>query len=154
MGASIRFLGATDTVTGSRYLIEAEGRRILVDCGLFQGYKKLRERNWQPFPVDPASIDAVVVTHAHLDHTGYLPALVRDGFRGRIHATEGAAELSELVLRDSGRLLAEQAAYAGRHHSSKHSPPRPLYTEDDAIAALRHVEPHPLMLPSTLAASA
>lgn len=81
MNAALTFLGATDTVTGSRYLVETGGRRILVDCGLFQGYKLLRERNWKPFPLEPASIDAVVVSHAHLDHTGYLPALVRDGFR-------------------------------------------------------------------------
>jgi metallo-beta-lactamase family protein len=141
--ATLRFLGATDTVTGSRYLIEAAGRRVLVDCGMFQGYKKLRERNWSPFPVDPASIDAVIVTHAHLDHTGYLPALVRDGFRGRIHATHGTAELSRLVLPDSGRLLEEQADFAGRHRTSRHSPPRPLYTERDALTALERFEPHP-----------
>jgi metallo-beta-lactamase family protein len=143
MTATLRFLGATDTVTGSRYLVESQGRRILVDCGLFQGYKVLRERNWQPFPVDPAGIDAVVVTHAHLDHTGYLPALVRDGFRGRIHSTHGTAELSRLILPDSGRLLEEQAQFAGRHHSSKHATPRPLYTEQDALAALERFQPHP-----------
>lgn len=143
MTATLRFLGATDTVTGSRYLLESEGRRILVDCGLFQGYKKLRERNWEPLPVDPASIEAVVITHAHLDHTGYLPILVRDGFTGRIHATSGTAELSELVLRDSGRLLEEQADYANRHHTSRHAPPKPLYTERDAIAALERFDPHP-----------
>lgn len=143
MSATLRFLGATDTVTGSRNLVESGGRRVLVDCGLFQGYKLLRERNRRPFPVDPASIDAVVVTHAHLDHTGYLPALVRDGFRGRIHATEGTAELSSLILPDSGRLLEEQAAFADRHHASRHSPPLPLYTERDAHAALERFQPHP-----------
>ncbi|GAA4142524.1 MBL fold metallo-hydrolase RNA specificity domain-containing protein [Leifsonia shinshuensis] len=143
MTATLRFLGATDTVTGSRYLVESQGRRVLVDCGLFQGYKVLRERNWRPFPVEPSSIDAVVVTHAHLDHTGYLPALVRDGFRGRIHATHGTAELSHLILPDSGRLLEEQAEFAARHHSSKHATPLPLYTEKDALAALDRFEPHP-----------
>ncbi|WP_434318466.1 MBL fold metallo-hydrolase RNA specificity domain-containing protein [Leifsonia sp. P73] len=143
MTATLRFLGATDTVTGSRYLVESQGRRVLVDCGLFQGYKVLRERNWRPFPVDPAGIDAVVVTHAHLDHTGYLPALVRDGFRGRIHATHGTTELSRLILPDSGRLLEEQAEYAARRHSSKHATPRPLYTERDALTALERFEPHP-----------
>jgi len=141
--ASLRFLGATDTVTGSRYLIESRGRRVLVDCGLFQGYKLLRERNWRPFPVEPSSIDAVVITHAHLDHTGYLPALVRDGFRGRIHATRGTMELSSLILPDSGRLLEEQAGFADRHHTSRHTPPLPLYTERDALRALEHFEPHP-----------
>lgn len=143
MSTSLRFLGATDTVTGSRYLVETDGLRLLVDCGLFQGYKQLRERNWRPFPVDPASLDAVVVSHAHLDHTGYLPALVRDGFRGRIHATAATTELSGLILPDSGRLLEEQAAFRDRHHTSRHSPPLPLYTEDDARTALERFEPHP-----------
>lgn len=151
MSTSLRFLGATDTVTGSRYLIETGTTRILVDCGLFQGYKLLRERNWRPFPIDPASLDAVVVSHAHLDHTGYLPALVRDGFRGRIHATTATAELSEVILPDSGRLLEEQAAFADRHHTSRHSPPRPLYTEQDARAALTRFEPHPFGHDVTLA---
>lgn len=143
MTATLQFLGATDTVTGSRYLLQSDGARVLVDCGLYQGYKKLRDRNWAPFPIDPASVDAVVVTHAHLDHTGYLPALVRDGFRGRVHATHATAELSRLVLCDSGRLLEEQAQFADRRHSSKHSPPRPLYTEADAEAALAHFSGHP-----------
>lgn len=143
MSATLRFLGATDTVTGSRYLVESHGRRVLVDCGLFQGYKLLRERNWRPFPVEPSSIDAVVVSHAHLDHTGFLPALVRDGFRGRIHSTRGTAELSGLILPDSGRLLEEQAAFADRHHTSRHSPPRPLYTERDALEALERFDAHP-----------
>ena len=143
MSSTLTFLGATDTVTGSRYLIETRNTRVLVDCGLFQGYKTLRERNWARFPVEPASIDAVVVTHAHLDHTGYLPTLVRDGFRGAIHTTVGTAELSTLVLPDSGRLQEEQANYAERRHSSKHAHPRPLYTERDAMAALDRFEPHP-----------
>lgn len=142
MTASLSFLGAADTVTGSRYLVQAGGSHILVDCGMFQGYKKLRDRNWSPFPVDPATIDHVVITHAHLDHTGYLPALVRDGFRGAIHSTRGTQELSRLILRDSGRLLEEQAEYADRHHTSKHSPPKPLYTERDALAALDRFVPH------------
>ncbi|WP_431245665.1 MBL fold metallo-hydrolase RNA specificity domain-containing protein [Leifsonia xyli] len=150
MSTTVRFLGATDTVTGSRYLVESGSTRIFVDCGLFQGYKQLRERNWRPFPVDPASIDAVVVSHAHLDHTGYLPALVRDGFRGRIHATAGTAELSRLVLPDSGRLLEEQADFRGRHHTSRHSPPLPLYTEQDAFAALERFVPHPFEQEFTL----
>lgn len=143
MSATLTFLGATDTVTGSRYLVDTGRSRILIDCGLFQGYKSLRERNWARFPVEPSSIDAVVVTHAHLDHTGYLPALVRDGFDGEIHSTTGTAELSTLVLPDSGRLQEEQASYAERRHSSKHAHPLPLYTESDAMAALEHFAPHP-----------
>ncbi len=139
---TLTFLGATDTVTGSRYLLEAGSRRILVDCGLFQGYKVLRERNRRPFPVDPASIDEVVITHAHLDHTGYLPALVRAGFRGRIHSTVGTAQLSGLILPDSGRLLEEEARFAERHRTSRHAHPRPLYTEEDAHAALERFTTH------------
>lgn len=147
MSATLTFLGATDTVTGSRYLVDTGRNRILIDCGLFQGYKTLRERNWARFPVDPSSIDAVVITHAHLDHTGYLPALVRDGFDGAIHSTTGTAELSTLVLPDSGRLQEEQASYAARRHSSKHARPLPLYTEKDAMAALEHFAPHPFDTP-------
>ena len=140
---TLQFLGAACTVTGSRYLVEAGGHRVLVDCGLFQGYKQLRERNWAPFPVEPSSIDAVVLTHAHLDHSGYLPALVRDGFRGRIHCTEGTAELCGLLLTDSGHLLEEEANFAARKGYSKHRHPLPLYTERDAEAALRHLQQHP-----------
>lgn len=102
--ATLRFLGAAGTVTGSRYLIEAGDRRILVDCGLFQGYKQLRQRNWDPFPVPPRSIDTVLLTHAHLDHSGYLPVLVRDGFAGEIMCTSATAELCGLLLPDSGHL--------------------------------------------------
>ena len=112
--ASLGFLGATGTVTGSRYLVEADGRRILVDCGLFQGYKQLRLRNWNPFPVPPKTITDVLLTHAHLDHSGYLPALVRNGFRGKIHATPATVELCGLLLPDSGHLQEEEARYAAR----------------------------------------
>lgn len=143
MTARLTFHGAVDTVTGSRTLVEGGGRRILVDCGLFQGFKALRERNRQPFPVPPASIDAVVVTHAHLDHTGYLPALVRHGFRGRIHATAGTAELSGLILPDSGHLMEEEARFRRRHGTSKHARPQPLYTRADADAALDRFVTHP-----------
>ena len=103
----IQFLGATGTVTGSKYLLQAGPARILVDCGLFQGYKQLRLRNWESPPVDPASIDAVLLTHAHLDHCGYLPILVRDGFRGKIHCTAATFDLCRLILRDSASLLEE-----------------------------------------------
>ncbi|XTR52454.1 MBL fold metallo-hydrolase RNA specificity domain-containing protein [Pseudarthrobacter sp. So.54] len=133
---TLRFLGATDTVTGSRYLIEAGGKRILVDCGLFQGYKRSRERNRLPFPVRPASIDAVVLTHAHLDHTGYIPALVRDGFTGPVIATDGTTDLCKLLLPDSGYLQEEEARYATHTGSSSHHPALPLYTAADAVTSL------------------
>ena len=110
--ASLQFLGAAGTVTGSRYLIQTAGARLLVDCGLFQGYKQLRERNRAPFPVRPDTIDAVLLTHAHLDHSGYLPALVRDGFRGSIHCTPATRDLCGLLIPDSAHLLEEEAKYA------------------------------------------
>lgn len=141
MALRLKFLGATDSVTGSRYLLEEGDRRILVDCGLFQGYKILRERNRQPFPVPPSSIDAVVLTHAHLDHTGYVPSLVRDGFRGPVYATAGTAELCTLLLPDSGHLLEEEAETALRRKSSRHAVPRPLYTAEDAVRSLERFEP-------------
>lgn len=136
----LHFLGAAGTVTGSRFLVEAGHRRVLVDCGLFQGHKELRKRNWAPFPVDPATIDAVVLTHAHLDHVGYLPALVRDGFDGRVLCTGPTAELARIVLEDSARLQEEEAAYANRAGYSKHRPALPLYTSDDAARALSLLE--------------
>jgi len=134
--ASLRFLGATGTVTGSRYLVETGGRRILVDCGLFQGYKQLRLRNWNPFPVPPKTITDVLLTHAHLDHSGYLPALVRNGFRGKIHATPATIELCGLLLPDSGHLQEEEARYAKRKGYSRHRNPLPLYTLEDARRSL------------------
>lgn len=133
----LRFLGAAGTVTGSRFLVDRGGARVLVDCGLFQGLKELRLRNWQAFPVPPESLDAVVVTHAHLDHTGYLPALARHGFRGPVFATADTVAMSRVVLPDSGRVQEEDAAYAARAGYSKHAPPLPLYTEADAERALR-----------------
>lgn len=133
---SLRFFGATDTVTGSRYLIESGGKRVLVDCGLFQGYKRSRERNRAPFPVPPQTIDAVVLSHAHLDHTGYVPALVRDGFSGPVYATDGTTDLCKLLLPDSGYLQEEEAVYASARGSSRHDPPLPLYTAADAVRSL------------------
>jgi metallo-beta-lactamase family protein len=132
----LSFLGATGTVTGSRYLLEPAERSVLVDCGLFQGLKQLRLRNWEPPPFDPRTIDAVVLTHAHLDHSGYLPKLVELGFRGPIHATGATADLCGLILPDSARLLEEEAGYANRHGFSKHRPALPLYTEASAAASL------------------
>lgn len=133
---TLQFLGATGTVTGSRYLIEADGKRILVDCGMFQGYKPLRERNREDFPVPPDTIDTVLLTHAHLDHSGYLPALVRNGFRGNIVSSEGTAQLCSLILPDSAYLLEEAAAHAKKYNYSKHDDPTPLYTSEDADRAL------------------
>jgi metallo-beta-lactamase family protein len=130
------FLGAAGTVTGSRFLVEDEGHRILVDCGLFQGLKQLRLRNWAPFPVDPATISATILTHAHLDHSGYLPALVRDGFAGPVFCSAATRDLCELLLTDSAHLQEQDAEYANRHKFSKHAPALPLYTVVDAIGAL------------------
>jgi metallo-beta-lactamase family protein len=137
----LTFLGATGTVTGSRYLVESDGRRVLVDCGLFQGLKQLRLRNWAPLPIEPASIDAVVLTHAHIDHSGYLPRLVEQGFRGRIHATGATTELCGILLPDSGKLQEEEAAYANRRGTSRHHPALPLYTQEQARAALARFRP-------------
>lgn len=143
MTLSISFLGGAGTVTGSRFLLEHDGRGVLVDCGLFQGLKQLRLRNWAKFPVDPAGIDAVLLTHAHLDHSGYLPALVRDGFRGKVHASSATVELCEILLKDSGFLQEKDAEYANRHGFSRHKPALPLYTLKDAEAALRHLQAVP-----------
>jgi len=148
-GASptLRFLGAARTVTGSRFLLETSRARVLFDCGLFQGLKELRLLNWDPFPVPPEQLDAVVLTHAHLDHSGYLPALVRDGFRGPVYCTPNTAALAAIVLPDSGRLQEEDAAYANRKGFSKHTPALPLYSEADAQAALRRLRPVPFGAP-------
>jgi metallo-beta-lactamase family protein len=137
----LRFLGATATVTGSRFLVQAGSARVLVDCGLFQGYKPLRLKNWAPFPVDPRSLDAVLLTHAHLDHSGYLPRLVREGFRGPVYCTEATQALCDILLPDSARLLEEEAGHANAIGSSRHHPAAPLYTEADANAALRRLQP-------------
>jgi metallo-beta-lactamase family protein len=135
--ASIRFLGAAGTVTGSRFLLEAGGRRVLVDAGLFQGLKEYRLRNWAPFPVPPASIDAVVLTHAHIDHSGALPLLVREGFRGEAFCTPATADLARIMLPDSARLQEEEARYANEKGYSRHAPRAlPLYAPVDAAAAL------------------
>src|SRR3954463_13862530 len=139
--ATLTFLGAARTVTGSKYLVEHEGVRVLVDCGLFQGLKDLRQRNWEEFAVPPKSIDAVVLTHAHLDHVGYLPRLVANGFTGRVFCTAGTQDLCRLVLPDSGRIQEEDAANANRHGYSKHAPALPLYGEADAFRAVTLLQP-------------
>jgi len=138
---ALTFLGAAGTVTGSKHLLEVDGRRILVDCGLFQGMKELRLRNWAPLPVDPASIDAVILTHAHLDHCGYLPRLVSAGFRGRIFCTPATKELCSLVLPDSAHIQEEDAREANRHGFTKHAPALPLYSSADAARALTQLQP-------------
>ncbi|MHA6326505.1 MBL fold metallo-hydrolase [Roseivivax sp. CAU 1753] len=136
---TLRFLGAAGTVTGSRYLVEWGRRRILLDCGLFQGFKQLRRRNRKPFPARPSTIDTVLLTHAHLDHSGYLPALIRAGFRGRVLCTPATKELCGLILPDSGHLQEEEAKYARRKKYSDHKKPKPLYTLNDAKAALEQL---------------
>jgi metallo-beta-lactamase family protein len=147
----LRFLGATETVTGSRFLVDTPHARVLVDCGLFQGLKALRLRNWEPFPIVAETIDAVLLTHAHLDHTGYLPALGRSGFQGRIFATEGTRDLCRIVLPDSGHLQEEDAAYANRKGFSKHAPALPLYTVEDARRVVECFTVVPFDLPVEVA---
>ena len=141
MSLQLTFLGGVETVTGSKYLLETGEQRILVDCGLFQGFKQLRLRNWAPLPVDPKSIDMVVLTHAHLDHTGYLPLLIKQGFAGPVICTEATRDLCAILLPDSGYLLEKDAEFANRHGFSKHRPALPLYTQKDAKAALESFKP-------------
>ena len=143
----IGFWGAAGTVTGSRFLLDGSKGRLLVDCGMFQGGKQIRKRNWEPFPADPGSINAVVLTHAHIDHSGMLPALVRDGFSGPIYCTPATAELLELLLRDSAHLQEEEARYANKKKSSRHVPAKPLFTIEDAEAALKLLEVRKFSIP-------
>ncbi|MEW6279149.1 MAG: MBL fold metallo-hydrolase [Candidatus Eremiobacterota bacterium] len=138
----LQFLGAAGTVTGSKYLITWKGRRILLDCGLFQGAKEIRQRNWEELPVDPASVEAMVMTHAHIDHSGYLPRFCRDGFKGKVHATHGTCELCSLLLPDSAHLQEEQAYYVNKERVTRHKPALPLYTVVDAQSCLRRFAGH------------
>ncbi|EZI30120.1 MBL fold metallo-hydrolase [Pseudomonas extremaustralis] len=135
------FLGAAGTVTGSKYLLEHRDLHVLIDCGLFQGYKQLRLHNWDPFQLPVQDLHAIVLTHAHLDHCGYLPVLVRNGYRGPVYATQATCELAKILLRDSARLQEEEAEFANRHGFSKHAPALPLYTEQDAERALTLLRP-------------
>jgi metallo-beta-lactamase family protein len=146
----LSFLGGTGTVTGSKYLLEWEGRKLLVDCGLYQGLKPLRLRNRAPFPVAPASLDAVILTHAHLDHSGYLPRLVREGFAGTIYATAATRDLCRLLLLDSAFLMEEEAGHARRHGWSRHADPEPLYTAQDVEKTLRLIRAVPWHQPYAL----
>jgi metallo-beta-lactamase family protein len=137
----LTFLGATQTVTGSKFLIETKERRVLLDCGLFQGAKELRLRNWEEPAVDPKTVDAIVLTHAHIDHTGYLPRFVAQGYQGPIYATPATVDLAGILLPDSGHLQEEEARYRNKHQLTKHKPALPLYTVDDAMAVLELLQP-------------
>ncbi len=139
---SIRFLGAAGTVTGSRFLLSCGATKVMVDAGLFQGLKELRLKNWNPLPIDPAELSAVILTHAHLDHCGYIPKLVKDGFRGKINLTKYTGKLAEVVLRDSARIQTEDAKYAAKKGFSKHNPPKALYEEKDAAQAVEQFATH------------
>jgi len=141
--AKLTFLGAAGCVTGSKYLVEAAGKKLLVDCGLFQGTDDLKERNWNPLPVDPKTIDYLVLTHAHLDHTGWLPVLVRDGYNKTIYANPATIELTAILLKDSGHLQEEETQDAQKHKWSKHPQPRALYTSDEVEPVLRLLRPMP-----------
>jgi metallo-beta-lactamase family protein len=147
----VSFFGAAGTVTGSRYLVERGEQRVLVDCGLFQGPKDLRRRNWSALPFDTQTIDAVVLTHAHIDHSGFLPALVRAGFRGPIFCSDGTFELCRILLPDSAHLQEEDAKYANRHGTSKHTPALPLYTVEDAQKCLLQFRAMPREIPFSAA---
>jgi len=139
MSFHLSFLGAARNVTGSRYLLDTGGKRLLIDCGMYQE-RKFKHRNWEPFPVPPESVDAVLFTHGHLDHVGYLPRFVKNGFRGPVYCTPATAEIARIVLLDSGHIQEEDAARKlRRHRRRKHKPPHPvvpLYTEKDAEACL------------------
>ena len=137
----IRFLGAADTVTGSRHLVEAAGQRVLLDCGMFQGFKCFRERNWAPLGVEPDSIDAVVLSHAHLDHSGWLPVLARSGFSGPVYATPATRALAEVLLLDAAHLQEEDARRANRYHTSRHAKALPLFTRADAHRVMARFRP-------------
>lgn len=136
---TIAFLGATDTVTGSRFLISSAQSKILVDCGLFQGIRSVEKRNWDPFPVNAREIDAVVLTHAHLDHSGYLPLLIKEGFYKEIYGTRYTNDITKIILRDSARLQVDDAKFAAKKKHSEHKDPQPLYTEEDAEKAIDHL---------------
>jgi metallo-beta-lactamase family protein len=140
--ATLSFFGAAGNVTGSRFLLTIQGKKLLIDCGLFQGLKQNRLRNWEPFPVPPTDIEAVLLTHAHIDHSGYLPRLCKQGFSGKIHSTYATQELCEIMLRDSAHLQEEDARWANKKGFSKHSPALPLYTVEDAEKALAQFSPH------------
>src|SRR6476619_1129897 len=139
--STLRFLGACGTVTGSKFLLESGSHRVLLDCGVFQGSSELKQKNWDPPPFDPASLDAVVLTHAHIDHTGYLPKLIRSGYAGEVTTSKATADLLRILLPDSARLQEEEADYRNRHQLTSYTPALPLYDEDDARSALDLLAP-------------
>lgn len=141
MSLEIKFLGAAGTVTGSKYLLSVNTSKILVDCGLFQGLKSLRLQNWEPLPFQASEIDAVILTHAHLDHSGFIPRLVKDGFKGKIFCTAATKEVARVILMDAGHLMEEEAEFLNRHKKSKHSPALALFTQKDAERAMSFFEP-------------
>src|ERR1700733_3413263 len=137
----LKFLGAADTVTGSKYLLTINHNQYLVDCGLFQGLKNLRARNWSSFDISPAEIKAIFVTHAHIDHTGYIPRLALNGFTGPVYCSRATFDLAKVLLPDSGHLQEEEARYANKKGYTKHKPALPLYTREDAEKCLDLFEP-------------
>ena len=138
MSVEIQFLGGAGTVTGSKYLITFKGKKILIDCGLFQGLKKLRLQNWNDFPINESEIDCVILTHAHIDHSGYIPRLIKNGFRGKIYSTPATKDLCKILLPDSGHLMEEEAEYLNRKKKTKHSPALPLFSEKEVEEALKY----------------
>ena len=144
MDVNIKFLGAAKSVTGSKYLLEINARKILVDCGLFQGLKELRLRNWDDFPIPPESVEVIIITHAHLDHIGYLPRMVNGGFHGRVICTQATEDLMKIMLMDAAKLQEEEARFAFKRGYSKHAKPEPLFTTEDAERVLTLVESYPM----------
>ena len=147
MSVTITFLGGTGTVTGSKYLVQHADQKLLVDCGLFQGYKQLRLRNWNPLHVAPKEINAVVLTHAHLDHSGYIPLIYAQGYRGKVHASAATCDLCNILLPDSGHIQEEDAEFLNRHGYSKHEPALPLYDKHQAIQSLGLLKPESMGKP-------
>ena len=147
MDVRIKFLGGAGSVTGSKFLLEIDDVNLLIDCGLFQGLKDLRRRNWDPLPLPAKEIHAVVLTHAHLDHCGYLPRLVSEGFTGPIYCTRGTEKLARIILEDSAKLQEEEAEYARKKGYSRHSIPKPLYTHEDAEATFHLFQSQPWATP-------
>lgn len=151
MSPTIKFLGAVGTVTGSRFIVEGKNSKVMIDCGLYQGLKELRRKNWEPFPEDPKSINSIVISHAHLDHCGYLPKLVREGYDGPIYCTPYTAKLAAIVLRDSAKLQTEDAKYAKKKGFSKHAEPTGLYNAEEAEQAIALFHPIPFHTPFQVA---